>query len=86
MAPRLNGTTTRVRVSGPCAVAHLPAAERRLMVTPPSTKKGQKRRIHCLVEGISRNILSQKDGESREKHDGTKLTSINTHPTTSHQP
>ena len=42
MAPRLNGTTTRVRVSGPCAVAHLPAAERRLMVTPPSAKKGRK--------------------------------------------
>ena len=53
MAPRLNGTTTRVRVSGPCALAHLPAAERRLMVTPPSPKKGQKRRITaCLKESL----------------------------------
>ena len=68
MAPRLNGTTTRVRVSGPCAVAHLPAAERRLMVTPPSPQKRQKRWIHCLFEGISRNMDWQKDGESREKH------------------
>ena len=53
-------------VSG--ASAQSSAAERRLMVWPPSTKKGQKRRIHCLFEGISRNMLDPKDGESREKH------------------
>ena len=64
-----NRTARRRRVV--CALAQSPAAERRLMVWPPSTKKGQKRRIHCLFEGISRNMLDPKDGESREKHDCT---------------
>ena len=40
----------RGRVSGLCASAQLPAAERRLMVWPPSAKKGSKRRIACLFD------------------------------------
>ena len=73
MAPRLNGTTTRVRVSGPCAVAHLPAAERRLMVTPPSAKKGPKCRIACLFNGGRFHRQYQKDAERifRDKYNGT---------------
>ena len=40
----------RGRVSGLCASAQLPAAERRLMVWPLSAKKGQHRRIACLFD------------------------------------
>ena len=71
-----NRTARRRRVV--CAPAQSPAAERRLMVWPPSTKKGQKRRIPCSFEGISMDMLWQKDGESREKHDGAKFPAIPT--------
>ena len=60
-----NHTTGRRRVV--CALAQSPAAERRLMVWPPSTKKGQTRRIPCSFEGISMDMLWQTVVENPEK-------------------
>ena len=40
----------RVRAQRTCTSVQPPAAERRLMVWPPSAQKGRKRRIACLFD------------------------------------
>ena len=68
-----------------CGSTQASAAERRLTVTPLHAFGRLGRTTACPFDVITMSCQHKSCRESREKHDGTKLTAINTNPTTSDQ-
>ena len=68
-----------------CGSTQASAAQRRLMLTPLHAFGRLGRTTACPFDVITMSCQHKSCRESREKHDGTKLTAINTNPTTSDQ-